>query len=251
VRESPAAYVMRDLIDERALLSVYDPQVERKEMFVEFDYTVALTEKTLPGLEGMITTAGSAYEAAAGSHAIAILTEWDEFTTLDYKKVGVAMCWCCLTSIVMLDPFLLTPSTTYSLLLPLFLYVCTHHYPRTHLISSPSLSLPLSLLSSFTHYYSHTISHHLTTTPSLPLPLSSTSARIIILTSSYTISRHLPLCLCLRTDLRVDGQARLHLRRPQRAGPHRAPRDRLRGLRHGQARRACALLRQVPTASGR
>lgn len=40
VRESPAAYVMRDLLDERALLSVYDPQVERPEMFLEFDYTL-------------------------------------------------------------------------------------------------------------------------------------------------------------------------------------------------------------------
>ena len=91
VRESPAAYVMRDLIDERALLSVYDPQVERKEMFVEFDYTCALTEKSLPGLEAMITTAKSAYEAAAGSHALAILTEWDEFAALDYQKIYDSM----------------------------------------------------------------------------------------------------------------------------------------------------------------
>jgi len=91
VRESPSAYVMRDLLDERALLSVYDPQVERPEMFVEFDYTLQVSNTTLPGLENMVTTASSAIEAASGAHAIAVMTEWDEFKSLDYEAIYAAM----------------------------------------------------------------------------------------------------------------------------------------------------------------
>ena len=35
-RESAAAFVMKDLLDERACLRVYDPQVTREQMFEEF-----------------------------------------------------------------------------------------------------------------------------------------------------------------------------------------------------------------------
>jgi len=62
-RETAAAFVMKDLLDERALLSVYDPQVTREQMFMEFDYTLNLNEHSLPGLDKMITTVSSAYEA--------------------------------------------------------------------------------------------------------------------------------------------------------------------------------------------
>lgn len=86
-RESASAYVMKDLLDERANLSVYDPQVTREQMFTEFDYTLGVNESSVNGLNGLITTAESALEAAEGAHAIALLTEWDEFAALDYQKV--------------------------------------------------------------------------------------------------------------------------------------------------------------------
>lgn len=91
VRESPAAYVMRDLLDERAMLNVYDPQVERKQMFLEFDYTLQVNNSTVPDLEKMITNCSSALEAAKDAHGIAILTEWDEFANLDYSEVFKVM----------------------------------------------------------------------------------------------------------------------------------------------------------------
>jgi len=90
-RETAAAFVMKDLLDERANLSVYDPQVTRDQMFEEFNYTLNVNNTTLPGLDGMITTASSAIEAATGAHAIALMTEWDEFTTLDYTQIYAAM----------------------------------------------------------------------------------------------------------------------------------------------------------------
>jgi UDPglucose 6-dehydrogenase len=90
-RESAAAYVMKDLLDENAQLSVYDPQVEREQMFLEFDYTLHVNTTTYPQLHSQIVTAKSAIEAATGAHAIAIMTEWDEFTAYDYRKIHDVM----------------------------------------------------------------------------------------------------------------------------------------------------------------
>lgn len=90
-RETAAAYVMRDLLEERAALSVYDPQVNREQMFEEFSYTLNVSEKTMPGLDSLVVTSGSAMEAAAGAHAIAVMTEWDEFASLDYRAVYSVM----------------------------------------------------------------------------------------------------------------------------------------------------------------
>lgn len=90
-RESAAAYVMKDLLDENANLYVYDPQVTREQMFMEFDYTLGISETTKPGIGKLITTCPTAMEAVAGSHAIAVLTEWDEFASLDYAKIYESM----------------------------------------------------------------------------------------------------------------------------------------------------------------
>lgn len=86
-RETAAVYVMKELLDERAVLAVYDPKVTREQMFVEFDYSCHLTPTTFPGLNDFIITSPSAIEAARGAHAIAVMTEWDEFATLDYQAI--------------------------------------------------------------------------------------------------------------------------------------------------------------------
>ena len=90
-RESAACYVMRDLMDERAILAVYDPQVTRSQMMVEFQYSCNITADTLQGLDEMVITAPSALEACRGAHAIAIMTEWDEFIGLDYRAIFEVM----------------------------------------------------------------------------------------------------------------------------------------------------------------
>lgn len=38
-------------------------------------------------VQSLVVTSPSAYEAAQDAHAIAILTEWDEFKQLDYEKI--------------------------------------------------------------------------------------------------------------------------------------------------------------------
>jgi len=90
-RETASAFVCRDLIQERANLHVYDPQVKREQMMIEFDYTLNLSVKTEPDLEKLVTTSKTAYEACDGAHAFACLTEWDEFKTLDYEKIYASM----------------------------------------------------------------------------------------------------------------------------------------------------------------
>lgn len=90
-RESSAMYVMKDLLEENAILAVYDPKVTREQMFDEFDYTLGVTTKTYPTLHNSIITSASAIDAATGAHAIAILTEWDEFTEYDYTKIYEVM----------------------------------------------------------------------------------------------------------------------------------------------------------------
>lgn len=86
-RETPAAFVAKDLLDERAQLTVWDPKVERDQMFIELDYTCRVNSDTVPGLNDLVQTATDPYEAARDAHAIAILTEWDEFKTYDYERI--------------------------------------------------------------------------------------------------------------------------------------------------------------------
>lgn len=91
VRETPSMFVVRDLLNEQANIHVYDPQVKREDMFSEMDYTCGVNSKNTPELESSITTSPDAYSACEGSHAIAVLTEWDEFKTLDFKKIYESM----------------------------------------------------------------------------------------------------------------------------------------------------------------
>lgn len=86
-RETAAVYVMKELLEERAVLNVYDPKVTRDQMLNEFDYSCHINHSTFSGLDSFVITSSSAIEAATGAHAIAVMTEWDEFTTMDYQAV--------------------------------------------------------------------------------------------------------------------------------------------------------------------
>merc|ERR1712071_334901 len=91
VRETPSMFVVRDLLNEQAKIHVYDPKVLREDMFGEMDYTCNINAKNTPELETSITTSPDAYSACEGAHAFAVLTEWDEFKTLDFPKIYASM----------------------------------------------------------------------------------------------------------------------------------------------------------------
>jgi UDPglucose 6-dehydrogenase len=87
-RESAAIYVADDLINEQAKISVYDPKVSRSKMLSDLDY---LETRTVDANSKALSIYDNAYEACQGAHAIAILTEWDEFTTYDWQKIYDSM----------------------------------------------------------------------------------------------------------------------------------------------------------------
>ena len=83
-RESAAIAVCRDLLAEQARVVVYDPKVPAEEIRAD----VLGKGKDDPRL----IVAKSAYEAADGAHALAVVTEWDEFKALDFAKIHAKMC---------------------------------------------------------------------------------------------------------------------------------------------------------------
>ncbi|VXB50339.1 UDP-glucose 6-dehydrogenase [Flavobacterium sp. 9AF] len=87
-RESAAIYVADDLISEQAVVAVYDPQVQEAQILSDLNYLETRIEKEN---EKYILVASSAYAAVENSHAIAILTEWDEFKDYDWQKIFDSM----------------------------------------------------------------------------------------------------------------------------------------------------------------
>lgn len=83
-RESAAIYVADDLINEQASIAVYDPKVTQERMLADLEY---LQTRTQQANEGALKGCADAYEACKDAHAIAILTEWDEFRDLDWQKI--------------------------------------------------------------------------------------------------------------------------------------------------------------------
>jgi UDPglucose 6-dehydrogenase len=91
VRETPSMFVVRDLLQEQAKIHVYDPQVSREDMWHEMNYTCGVNHDNTPGLDASVITETDVYKTCEGSHGVCILTEWDEFKTLDYKKIYDSM----------------------------------------------------------------------------------------------------------------------------------------------------------------
>ncbi|RLN56462.1 hypothetical protein BBJ29_009292 [Phytophthora kernoviae] len=90
VRETPAATIVKYLLEEKANVAVYDPQVKIEDMMHELEYQGVNTTNH-PMMDKLLKVYNDPYEAAEGAHAIAALTEWDEFKTLDYEKVYAGM----------------------------------------------------------------------------------------------------------------------------------------------------------------
>jgi UDPglucose 6-dehydrogenase len=75
VREAPALYLCRALVEAGARLRLFDP--------VAADGARAY----LSGLDGALRYADDAYDAAAGADAVVIMTEWNEFRSLDLERL--------------------------------------------------------------------------------------------------------------------------------------------------------------------
>lgn len=83
-RESAAIYVADDLLNEQAQVAVYDPKVSEKKILADLDY---LESRPSEVNKQQITVSTDPYATCKGAHAIAILTEWDEFKQYDWQKI--------------------------------------------------------------------------------------------------------------------------------------------------------------------
>ncbi|OQS01741.1 UDP-glucose 6-dehydrogenase [Achlya hypogyna] len=81
-RETAAAAVIKALVAERALLYVYDPKVDPDDMIEELRYQ-GMAESDIARLHIVKTP----FEATDKAHAIAVLTEWTEFTALPFDRI--------------------------------------------------------------------------------------------------------------------------------------------------------------------
>jgi UDPglucose 6-dehydrogenase len=87
-RESAAIYVADDLINENAQIAVYDPKVSRKKILADLN---ELQTRDAATNESSIQSFAAPYEACKDAHAIAVLTEWDEFTDYDWQAIYDSM----------------------------------------------------------------------------------------------------------------------------------------------------------------
>ncbi|HQU08465.1 MAG: UDP-glucose 6-dehydrogenase [Verrucomicrobia bacterium 21-51-4] len=81
-RETPAIEVCRGLLTEEAMLAIYDPKVSGAQIRADLHVDTASKH---------VTVVNDPYEAARGAHAVVILTEWDDFKQLDYKRIFDSM----------------------------------------------------------------------------------------------------------------------------------------------------------------
>lgn len=92
-RETPAIDVCKGLLGDKAQLTIYDSQVTEDQIKrdlamrkFDWDHPTHLQPLSPTGTKE-VAVCRDAYEAAKDAHAICILTEWDEFKSLDYQKI--------------------------------------------------------------------------------------------------------------------------------------------------------------------
>ncbi len=83
-RESAAIYVADKLIEEKAIIQVFDPKVNKDQIFFDIDY---LNSRDSDENIKSVTVHNNVYDACKNTHAIAIITEWDEFKDLDWTEI--------------------------------------------------------------------------------------------------------------------------------------------------------------------
>ena len=83
-RESPAIKIASKLISEQAKIFVFDPQVKESQIVSDLKQLEIHSEEEI---QQSITIVNNPYDTCNRAHAIAILTEWDEFLELDWKNI--------------------------------------------------------------------------------------------------------------------------------------------------------------------
>lgn len=83
-RESAAIHVADYLLNEQAHISVYDPKVPEEKVYIDLE---TLDTRSAAENRTLVSVSSDPYEACKDTHAVAILTEWDEFKTYDWQRI--------------------------------------------------------------------------------------------------------------------------------------------------------------------
>ena len=78
-RESPAIDVCKQLLEEGAVLNISDPKVPESQIFADL------------GTSENVNIVSDVYTACASTHAVALLTEWDAYKSMDWQRVYGSM----------------------------------------------------------------------------------------------------------------------------------------------------------------
>ena len=89
-RESPSINICKDLIEEGAILHIYDPKVEYEKIKKDLNSS-ELISNNINHKEGGWIYSRNIIDAASGTDAIIILTEWDEFKEINWSKISNVM----------------------------------------------------------------------------------------------------------------------------------------------------------------
>lgn len=90
-RESASIYVADELLSNRAIIHIYDPKVSKEQIINDLSYLqeLQISNGQIPSykIEDRVIIHDNPIDAMANSHAIAILTEWDEFAEYDWNYI--------------------------------------------------------------------------------------------------------------------------------------------------------------------
>ena len=87
-RESAAIYVADALLEEKAELVVYDPKVPAERIYADLDY---LNTRSPEENKKLLKVSSDPLKITENAHAIALLTEWDEFKEYDWQQIYDSM----------------------------------------------------------------------------------------------------------------------------------------------------------------
>jgi UDPglucose 6-dehydrogenase len=82
LRRSISLAVIRELINEKAIVAAHDPRADRTEIFKALETNAA---------DGKFRFEDDAYKAAHGAEVLILITGWNEYKSLDYAEIKSSM----------------------------------------------------------------------------------------------------------------------------------------------------------------
>lgn len=96
-RKTPAIDVCKGLLADNAFLNIYDPRVSEDQIRtdlstneIRWDCSTQVKPMSFTNVK-QVSVFGDVYEATKNAHGICVLTEWDEFKTIDYQRIFDSM----------------------------------------------------------------------------------------------------------------------------------------------------------------